>query len=188
MQKIGKKASILIWSIFLSLIMSITFISISSQISKNLKNNNSLNKKIDIKNNINNAIIEAIETNNFENKEVSNNEILVFEKSNFLNVWLKINEEIRLRFTKNTNMTIVVNSWSPVSYINTSDSNINWISSSLTTFSTWVWDIIIKNLWPYSNINIFSEDNFEKEYKKYKIIQKIWNKNIIKQSSLIKVF
>lgn len=188
MQKIGKKASILIWSIFLSLIMSITFISISSQINKNLKNNNSLNKKIDIKNNINNALVEAIETNNFESKEISNNEILIFEKSNFLNIWLKINEEIRLRFANNTNMTIVVNSWSPVSFLNVSDTNINWFSSSSTTFSTWVWDIIIKNLWPYSNINIFSEDNFEKEYKKYKVIQKIWNKNIIKQSSLIKIF
>ncbi|NCO31882.1 hypothetical protein GW891_03690 [bacterium] len=86
MQKIDKKASILIWSIFLSLTMSIAFISISSQINSNLKNNNSLNKKIDIKNNINNALIDAIENNNFENKEISNNEILIFEKNNFLNI------------------------------------------------------------------------------------------------------
>ncbi len=188
MQKIDKKASILIWSIFLSLTMSIAFISISSQINSNLKNNNSLNKKIDIKNNINNALIDAIENNNFENKEISNNEILIFEKNNFLNIWLKNNEEIRLRFANNINMTIVINSWSPVSYLNTSYSNINWISSSSTTFSTWTWEIIIKNLWLYSNVNIFSEDNFEKQYKKYKIIQKIWNKNIIKQSSEIKLF
>ena len=188
MQKIDKKASILIWSIFLSLTMWIAFISISSQINSNLKNNNSLNKKIDIKNNINNALIDAIENNNFENKEISNNEILIFEKNNFLNIWLKNNEEIRLRFANNINMTIVINSWSPVSYLNTSYSNINWISSSSTTFSTWTWEIIIKNLWLYSNVNIFSEDNFEKQYKKYKIIQKIWNKNIIKQSSEIKLF
>lgn len=188
MQKIDKKASILIWSIFLSLTMSIAFISISSQISKNLKNNNDLNEKINIKNDINNALIDAIENNNFENKKISNNEILIFEKNNFLNIWLKNNENITIKFASDTNMTIVINSWSPVSYMNTSDSNINWISSSSTTFSTWTWDIIIKNLWNYSNIDIFSEDNFEKQYKKYKIVQKIWNKTIIKQSSKIKIF
>jgi len=43
MQKIQKKAYILLWSIFLSLTISIAFISISTQINKNLKENN--NKK-----------------------------------------------------------------------------------------------------------------------------------------------
>jgi len=188
MQKIGKNASILLWSIFLSLTMSIAFISISSQISKNLKENSNLNEKISIANKKQNLINESIETWNFEIVEISNNEILVFEKNNFLNIWLKENEDLKLKIDIDTNMTIVINDWSPVSYSNTSDSSVNWISSSTITFQTWVWEILIKNLWLYSNINIFSEWNFEKEYKKYKIVKKVWNKDIIKESSQIKIF
>lgn len=39
MQKINKKASLLLWAFFLSAIISIAFISISSKISKNLQQN-----------------------------------------------------------------------------------------------------------------------------------------------------
>jgi hypothetical protein len=45
MQKNNISASILIWSIFLSLIISISFFSIATKISKNLKENNT-NKTI----------------------------------------------------------------------------------------------------------------------------------------------
>ncbi|MDD2907106.1 MAG: hypothetical protein PHH98_00555 [Candidatus Gracilibacteria bacterium] len=188
MQKIGKNASILLWSIFLSLTMSIAFISISSQISKNLKENSNLNEKISIANKKQNLINEAIETGNFEIVEISNNEILVFEKNNFLNIGLKENEVLRLKVDIDTNMTIIINDGSPVSYSNTSDSNVNGITSSSNTFSTGVGEILIKNLGLYSNINIFSEGSFEKEYKKYKIVKKVGNKDIIKESSQIKIF
>jgi len=53
-QKNSKKASILIWAIFLSLIISLSFLSISTKITKNLKENS--------KNNIN-----IIEQNKIEN-------------------------------------------------------------------------------------------------------------------------
>lgn len=46
MQKINKKASILIWAIFLSLIISLSFLSISTKITKNLKENSTNNKEI----------------------------------------------------------------------------------------------------------------------------------------------
>jgi predicted PurR-regulated permease PerM len=55
-QKKDRKASILIWSIFLSLIISISFLSISTQITKNLKNANNLKNNLETENNINNLL------------------------------------------------------------------------------------------------------------------------------------
>jgi hypothetical protein len=48
MQKNNIKASILIWATFLSLIISVTFISISSKINKNIKNNKDYSKQLKI--------------------------------------------------------------------------------------------------------------------------------------------
>jgi hypothetical protein len=56
MQKTNKKASILIWAIFLSLIISVTFISISTKINKNLKNNSEIINNIKINNEVINII------------------------------------------------------------------------------------------------------------------------------------
>jgi hypothetical protein len=55
-QKNNEKASILIWSIFLSLIISISFLSISTKITKNLKNNSKLDSDLEKQNKINNLI------------------------------------------------------------------------------------------------------------------------------------
>ncbi|MDP2396646.1 MAG: hypothetical protein Q8S84_04375 [bacterium] len=72
MQKNSTKASILIWAIFISLIISVSFIQISTKINKNLKNNekiiNSLNSYNEIDNNINEAIIN----NSYQNKVLEN--------------------------------------------------------------------------------------------------------------------
>jgi hypothetical protein len=56
MQKTNIKASILIWAIFLSLIISVTFISVSTKINKNLRENYSLTDKINLENEIGNII------------------------------------------------------------------------------------------------------------------------------------
>lgn len=188
MQKLQKNASILLWSIFLSLTIWIAFISISSQISKNLKENIWLKNKININSLKEKKIKDAIETNNFENIELNENEIIIFEKNNYLNIWLKENEEIILKIESNKNITIKINSWSPIYYTNLSNSNINWIVSNVDTFLSWWNEIKIKNIWWYSNIDIISETNFETEYKKYKILKKIWNKDIIKEKNKIKLF
>ena len=52
MQKISKKASILIYSIILSLMLWFIFISISNQININIKQNIEIEKNIDKKNKI----------------------------------------------------------------------------------------------------------------------------------------
>jgi len=56
MQKTNIKASILIWATFLSLIITVTFVSISTNINKNLKNNLSLTDKFKLEDQINNII------------------------------------------------------------------------------------------------------------------------------------
>jgi hypothetical protein len=56
MQKTNIKASILIWATFLSLIITVTFISISTKINKNLKNNSALTSEININNQVKNII------------------------------------------------------------------------------------------------------------------------------------
>jgi hypothetical protein len=56
MQKTKSNASILIWAIFLSLIISITFISISTKINKSLKNNYNFTDEIKVNNQIKNII------------------------------------------------------------------------------------------------------------------------------------
>lgn len=187
MQKIQKNAYILLWSIFLSLIIWISFLSITSQISKNLKENNDLKNKINTNNSINNKLNDAIENNDFENIELNKNEIIVFEKNNYYNIWLKNNEQISIKIITNWNMTIKINKWSPVYYFNPTDSNINWEIINTSTFLTWNNTIIIRNLWWYSNIDIIAENNFLTDIKKYKIINKIWNKNKIKQKWEIKL-
>lgn len=187
MQKIQKNAYILLWSIFLSLIIWISFLSISSQIAKNLKENSDLKDKISTNNKINNKINDALENNNFENIELSKNELIIFEKSNYYNIWLKDNEQISIRIATNWNMTIRINKWSPVYYLNPTNPNINWEVINVSTFSTWNNRIDIRNLWWYSNIDIMAEENFLTDIKKYQILKKIWNKNIIKQKWEIKL-
>lgn len=188
MQKLHKNASILLWSIFLSLTIWIAFISISTQIGKNLKENTLLKEKISINNLKNNKINTAIETNNFNNIELSKNEVIIFERDNYYNIWLKNNEELLLKLNSNSNMTIKINEWAPISYENITFPNINWVIIDRKTFLSWNNEILIKNLWGYSNIDIMSEDTFQTNYKKYKILEKIWNKTIIKERSNIKLF
>lgn len=188
MQKLQRNASILLWSIFLSLTIWIAFISISTQISKNLKENIWLKDKINIISLKEKKINNAIETNNFNNIELSDNELIIFEKNNYYNIWLKENEEIRIKLNSNNNMTIKLNSWAPVSYLNSSFPSINWIIIDKSTFLTWNNQIVIKNLWWYSNLDIISEAGFETNYKKYKILNKIGNKTITKENWKIKIF
>jgi hypothetical protein len=58
-QKKNKKASILIWAIFLSLMISLSFISISTKITESLKNNNTNNKNIKENNDMREIILNS---------------------------------------------------------------------------------------------------------------------------------
>lgn len=188
MQKIAKNAYILIWSIFLSLSLWFIFLNISNWVTKNLKQNIKIKDSINLSKIKENNIKEAVINNDFSNINLTNNQVLIFEKSNNIFLWLKENEEITLRLYWEQNMTISINNWSPIEYRNTTTLSINWTIYSIETFNTWDWELIIKNLWWYSNIRISSEWNFNTPYKSYQIIQRIWNKNIIKENNKIKIF
>jgi hypothetical protein len=79
MQKLKKKASILLWAIFLSMTILIAFISINYQVSKNLKENAKINEIMNLNNEKNLKINEAKEKKNFDDIKLSNDEIIVFE-------------------------------------------------------------------------------------------------------------
>lgn len=183
MQKITKKASILIWSIFLSLIISVTFISISTKINKNIKNNYLLQNNIEYNNEIKNIINSWSITWIYTNKSLSNWEEIIFKNNNIIKSLEKW-EDISIKIISDNSLTISILEWSPV---NTS----SWLIINNDAFSlTSPSDFNIYNLWWYSKIKISSdiENSFLLQYTNYKIIKQIWNKTIIKSKWKIKNF
>ncbi len=188
MQKIAKDASILIWSIFLSLIMSVSFISVSTTITKNLKENEQIKKNVKISTQKENILNTAINTKIFENKELSSTQSLIFEENNNVEVWLKQWEEYLIETNKNQNFTIQILDWSSIEYENLSNNSIKWLINNVATFDSWIGKIKLKNLWWYARIKISSEWKFLTEYKNYKIIELIWNRKIVKEIWRLKIF
>lgn len=188
MQKTAKKASILIWSVFLSMMVSVAFISVSTNVTKNLKENKQIKNTVNAQVQKENAINEAINNKDFEDKKLSNDSLLVFDKSNYVVFWLKENQKYLIEVSDNQNMTIIIENGSSVSYINQDSPSISWIVNKAKTFETWIWIIEIQNLWWYSKVKVTSESKILPQYINYKIIQKIWSKELIKENSRIKTF
>ncbi len=186
MQKTNIRASILIWSIFLSMIISVTFISISTKINKNIKENYSLQSQIkntnEVENIINSWSINWIYTNTI----LKNWEQIIFDNNNIYKS-LKKWEKFSIKILKNNNLTISISEWSAIKYKDNTNSGI--INSSLS-FDTTIWNLEIINLWWYSKIKIDSdtENSFLLKYTNYKIIKKIWNKEVVKTKWEIKNF
>ena len=171
MQKIDKKASILIWAIFFSIIMSIGFISISTKINKNIKNNWNIIQDIKINNDIKNILKWSI----FVNSILANWEEIVFNKD--INIWLKKYETIHFisyntgNLNINFNNSILYYSWNTYSWI---------INNSWVIILTNTWKLSITNFWWYSRLEILQNNILKDKYINYKIIKNIWNKNLIK--------
>jgi len=158
MQKTETKASILIWSIFLSLILIMTFVSISTKINKNLKNNS--------------QIIQ-----NIKNWATPVWDLLNYTWS--LYKWET--EEIKI---EGDPITInILHGW-PILYKNNTATGI---INTTTTMTPTTGSIFLKNLWWYTKYTINS-NNFIPQYNSYKITQKIWNKTIERTSGEIKNF
>jgi hypothetical protein len=94
MQKNRNIASILLWSIFISMILSILFLSVTTKITKNLKNNNDLIYKLETNEIIKNQINDKI----FKTKKLEENEYLVFESINPLRRTIKNNQTLETRY------------------------------------------------------------------------------------------
>jgi len=189
MQKTNIKASILIWATFLSLIITVTFVSISTNINKSLKNNSSLTKQFKLGNQINNIINSWSINNSFTNSYLDNWDKIIFDSNNFISTSLKkwISHTGKI-IENNSSITINIIEWWPVYYKNSSSS---WIVINSKTFSNNnTWKFYIENLWWYSKIEISSDStkNYLSQYLNYKIYKQIWNKEIIETKWKIKMF
>ena len=186
MQKLNKKASILLWSIFLSMTIIIAFTSINFQLKQSLSENSSLMTKIEENNNKFLRIHNAIKSNNFSDIELNKIDKLIFEWDNIINQALKKNEKLELKIAydkeqsdKTSNLTIKINNWWPILYKNT---KIEGIIKKELTFNTKEEQISIENLWWYSDITITSEKKFENKIKKYKIVSNYWTRVSLKEA------
>ncbi len=190
MQKSNIKASILIWATFISLIITITFISISTNINKNLKNNSDLTNEFKLENQITNIINSWSLNNNFSNQFLLNKEKIIFSPSNKNIVSIKNLETYEWKVNVDSNISIKVLEGSPIFY---SQNTSSWLVTywSPNTFSNdWTWSFFIKNLWWYSKVQITTDvfTNYLSKYRNFTIYKKIWNKEIIKSKWKIKLF
>lgn len=178
MKKYSKKASILLWAVMLSLIIAITFISISTKINKNIKLSGELNDFIEEKNNINLFMNSGGINNILENK------ILVFENNEEKVFSLKNQEELLLNFSwsEDFGIEIWIINWGGLNYEyikNNNDVSASWVINYYKSFTGELnnntWSLFLKNLWWNTKFLIKSENSFETSEKKYKIVTIIWN-------------
>ncbi len=190
MQKSNKNASILLWAIFISMILSILFLSISTKITKILKNNDNILNQ----NKINQIINNKIKILNFNTTKLNNNTYLIFENINPLRRVIKKNSQITILFNSWATINLKINKiyWADLYYElyqSNDKNNINdlvwsWILSDnlettlLDSSNNW-WRILLKNLWWESKIKIYSQKSILPKYINYKIIKILWNTNII---------
>ncbi len=184
MQKTNKKASILLWSIFLSLIISVSFISINSKINKNLKENSSLTDNLKTDSFITNIIHSWSIGNTFlEKYNIDSNKDLVFDKTNEALISLKKDEIHNFEIIENSSLTIEIISWGVLKFNNE-------IISSSKTFNVFPWNLEILNIWWFTRFKLISDsdNNYLSQYRNYKVVNSIWNKKIIKEKWKIKNF
>ena len=194
MQKKQASWSILIWSIFLSMFLSLAFLSVSTKLHSTLKNNNSTQKDIATENEVN----QILKTGNFESKILPNKTQIIFEKNNqTLNtLWENQFHKIRFTWTWSRIAQIEIKNGSELQYslfrFDNSDytgnksllesdiiTNSKDITIPLSTHDEFI-EMKLKNLWWYSKYSLRSAENFITQEKKYKVLQKIWNKKIEK--------
>jgi len=190
MQKTNIKWSILIWATFLSLIITLTFVSISTNINKNIKNNSDLINEFKLENQIKNLINSWSLDKHFTSQFLINWDKIIFEPSNKHIESIKDKWIYEWKINIDSNISIKILEWSPVFYKQWTSSWIVTLWNPNTFTNDWTWSFFIENLWWYSNIQITSDslENYLSKYRKYTIYKKIWNKEIIKTTWKIKIF
>jgi len=170
MQKNNVSASILIWAIFLSLIISIGFISISTKIHKTVQSN------IDFQENIQHSFSwttntsEVIEYqskyNIFTSLKKWENKNISFSGSSLSNISINILSgwPIALSFNNNTNII-------------TENMSFSWSDNNT--------QINVSDLWGYTLLELNSSAEIIENDKKFIIWKKIWNQLLIKKYSEI---
>lgn len=179
MQKNNKKASILLWAVMLSLIVSITFIAISSKINKNIKLSWGFSEYNEKRNKLN------ILLKNWKNEDINSNENIVFDDKKENIFWLKKWEKKEFSFSWSSDFGVdiwIIHWWAlNYNYIFDWNTTSSWIINFSKSF-TWMLDnttktgsLIFENFWWYTKFLINSENSFETSEKKYKIVKKVWS-------------
>lgn len=201
MQKFNKKASILIYAIFLSLIISIMFIAISNKINLNLKQNKNISQNFDINDKIENSIKkiekdlqELVKIPKIWEKEIK--KILEnIEKNSQISE--KINIEIKKNFDFSAeNSTIII---LPETRLSTQKgTELKYRENGVSQEKIFDFEnpieseenlkkINFKNTWSYSKINIISNKFVIKKNMTYYVYENIWNSNVVKTSWTFKI-
>ena len=174
MQKTSLKWSILIWSIFLSLLVITSFSYISLKVNKNIKLNtvleNTFNKNSNIKNAINSWDIQTLW--DWEFLKITDKQFILNDK-----------EILEISFSWNINWIILLENGGPLKYSFLTQS---WliVKSDFWQFS---WNINsfkklrIENLWWIANFSVSELDKSDIVSKKtFTIYKNIWWKKIEK--------
>ncbi|MFK7779666.1 MAG: hypothetical protein QM490_00835 [Candidatus Gracilibacteria bacterium] len=187
MQKTDTKASILIWAIFLSLIISVTFIGVSTKINKNLRNDSNFVSQIEINNQIKNILHSGSIDSNYNNTYLTNGDKIIFDPTNVTIVGLKQGKIHISKINTGSIVNITLSEGGPIKYIN---NGLKGLISSFEIFPVTFGDLEIENLGGYSKFKISTsvEINYLSAYRNYFIIKEIGNKEIIKSKGKIKNF
>ena len=179
MQKTERKASILIWSIFLSLIISISFLSISTKITSVIKKNISYKDFLEESFLIKEKIIKS----ELDEEIISNKTIGIENK--IIKKSLKSQEIYEIEFQKDSNINLeIINSWIMFYYTGSNDKHLLTWSIEDIAINSWE-KLKLQNLSWYTKFILESDNKFDIDWKRYKITEDIWNKKIIKTRGLV---
>lgn len=193
MQKNDKNASILIWAIFLSIIISLWFISISTQINKTLRNNQDIQNQILNTNELKNIL----QSDNPSSQELSDSSYLNIRNSNSY-IWSLEENETKIfsfSWTSSENISINLENFGKIKYkydIWTTNQEYNTLSWWTVTFSSNLTQtdnnslLTIENLWWFAKFRLESNWNFISPEQYYEVWKTIWNKNVLIHSAEIK--
>ena len=193
MQKNDKNASILIWAIFLSIIISLWFISISTQINKTLRNNQDIQNQILNTNELKNIL----QSDNPSSQELSDSSYLNIINSNSY-IWSLEENETKIfsfSWTSSENISINLENFGKIKYkydIWTTNQEYNTLSWWTVTFSSNLTQtdnnslLSIENLWWFAKFRLESNWNFISPEQYYEVWKTIWNKNVLIHSAEIK--
>lgn len=193
MQKTNKRASILIWSIFLSLIVSLSFVFVSTKINQNILSNINL-EDFFLKDNIINDFV-----NNDLVWSIWDNEIIKKELNSFT---LDNQKSLNLLFSWNIDFTwsIYLMEWWPlyyeiISYSWADESKVSSLSSTwiLTDYTTKIFTWYLSNSYDKATltlenlgglatfrVNSIKVYEWDSNINKFKLIKNIWWKEVEK--------
>ncbi|QFR38973.1 hypothetical protein A9Q91_01935 [Candidatus Gracilibacteria bacterium 28_42_T64] len=185
MQDTHQKASILIWSIFLSLIISIIFINTSSKIGKTIRNNSLISESITSHYQVQKILNEK----NYINTQLDNGENIIFEDNNKYTGVLKVKETSETQFPSiNNTIDISILDGGPIFYSFSNNSASGVVNKSISIIVSQTGSLYLRNLGGHLKYNISSDTDFLTKRKGYKVTKKIGHKEVIKSSTTIKNF